>query len=129
MGLEIVTLLRYFVSMVVPNPHTLKPMKYKILGVDNMTTDEKLEKFTGVVPWSYLKPHFINGVLFFVDPSLTLAEVGRAFSNNEEGRVKALLKCGDLLKIGDLHAAQWEKGGVEFETLVVSPFVLCQPIG
>jgi hypothetical protein len=41
--------------------------------------------------------------------------------------VEAWLRCGDLVKIGDLHAAQWEKGGMEFEALVVSPFVLCRP--
>ena len=40
------------------------------------------------------------------------------------------LKAGDIVKIGDLHAAQWEKPGdkTEFEALVVSPFVLCRPV-
>lgn len=103
-------------------------MKYAILGEDTSSLDEKLEKYTGTVGWKYLAPHFLSGVLYFVDPSLALADVGRAISANEKDKVEAWLKSGDLVKIGDLHAAQWEKGGTEFEALVVSPFVLCRPL-
>jgi hypothetical protein len=123
-----VAVARYFEGMVSPNPHTPEPMKYAILGEDTASVEEKLEKYTGTVGWSYLRPHFLSGVLFFVDPSLPLAEVGRAFSGNEKGRVEEWLKRGDLVKISDLHAVQWEKAGGEFEALVVSPFVLCRPV-
>jgi hypothetical protein len=105
-----------------------QPMKYAILGEDHSTVDDKLEKYTGTVVWSYLAPHFLSGVLYFVDRSLGLADVGRAFTGNEKGRVEAWLKAGDLVKISELHAAQWEKNRTEFEALVVSPFVLCRPI-
>ena len=103
-------------------------MKYAILGEDQTSASEKLEKYTGTVDWGYLAPHFRHGVLYFVDPSLALAEVGLAFSANNQDQVRAWLKSGDLVKIESLHAAQWEKGGVEFEALVVSPFVLCRPL-
>ena len=102
-------------------------MKYAILGEDATSVEEMLEKYTGTVGWGYLRPHFLNGVLYFVDPSLPLAEVGRAFTENGKDRVEAWLKCGDLVKIGDLHAEQWRKGDTEFEALVVSPFVLFRP--
>ncbi len=113
--------------MVSPNPNTPEPLKYAILGEDTASVDEKLEKYTGTVGWGYLMPHFLSGVLFFVDPSLPLTEVGRAFTENRKDRVEAWLKCGDLVKISNLHAEQWEKSGTEFEALVVSPFVLCRP--
>jgi hypothetical protein len=103
-------------------------MKYAILGEDTSSEEEKLEKYTGTVGWGYLRPHFISGVLYFVDLSMPLAEVGRAFTENRKDRVEAWLRYGDLVKIGDLHAAQWEKGGMEFEALVVSPFVLFRPV-
>lgn len=103
-------------------------MKYTMLGEDHATAIEKLEKFTGVVDWKYLAPHFQSGVLYFVDPELKLADVGLAFSENQKDQVEAWLKAGDLVKIGDLHAEQWAKGGTEFEALVVSPFVLCRPV-
>ncbi len=103
-------------------------MKYTILGEDNATPEEKLAKYTGTVGWEYLEPHFRNGILYFVDPELSLAKAGLAFSENRAEQVEAWLKSGDLVKIVDLHAEQWRKGGTEFEALVVSPFVLCRPV-
>jgi len=105
-----------------------EPMKYAILGQDTSSTAEKLESYTGTVGWSYLRPHWQNGVLYFVDPELKLVDVGAAISENDKARVEGWLKAGDLVKIGDLHAAQWEGKEVEFEALVVSPFVLCRPV-
>lgn len=104
-------------------------MKYAILGGDSSTPEEKLAKYTGTVDWKYLKPHFQTGVLYFVDPVLELGEVGYAFTENHKERVEAWLKAGDIVKISELHAGQWEKGDTEFEALVVSPFVLCRPVG
>jgi len=111
-----------------PDPDKPEPLKYAMLGEDTSTTEEKLAKYTGTVDWGYLRPHYQSGVLFFVDPSLALAEVGAAFSEDGRERVEAWLKAGDIMKIADIHAAQWEKGGTEFEALVVSPFVLCRPV-
>lgn len=103
-------------------------MKYALLGEDRSSDEEKLEKFTGEVNWSYLRPHYQSGVLFFVDPSLTLQHVGAAISADETDRVKAWMKSGDIVRIGSLHAAQWEGTEILFEALVVSPFVLCRPV-
>ncbi|WP_411825828.1 DUF2288 family protein [Luteolibacter sp. AS25] len=104
-------------------------MKYTMLGEDRSTVEEKLEKYTGTVGWKYLAPHYQSGVLFFVDTELSLTQVGAAISVNEKEKVEAWLKAGDMVKIGELHAEQWQKGDTEFEALVVSPFVLCRPVG
>ncbi len=84
--------------------------------------------YGGCVPWSYLAPHAAKETLYFVDPELALREVGAAFSGNHAAQVAKWLKSGDLVKIGPLHAAQWDSGTTEFEALVVSPFVLCRPV-
>jgi hypothetical protein len=115
-------------DMISPEGSSPESLKYAMLGEDTSSVEEKLEKYTGTVGWSYLAPHFKSGVLYFVDPSLGLADVGRAFTANEKEAVDAWLKAGDLVKIGDLHAEQWRKGDTEFEALVVSPFVLCRPV-
>jgi len=95
----------------------------------DFSTPEKLANYTGTVTWDYLRPHYERGGLFFVDPCLKLEVVGAAIAENESERVDAWLKSGDLVKISDLHAAQWEKPAeVLFEALVVSPFVLCRPV-
>jgi hypothetical protein len=114
--------------MISPDPNAPEPLKYTMLGEDDSTTEEKLEKYTGTVDWNYLKPHYQSGVLYFADPGLRLTEVGMAFSENRKDQVETWLKAGDLVKIGDLHAEQWSKGETEFEALVISPFVLCRPV-
>lgn len=103
-------------------------MKYAILGEDSSTAEEKLAQYTGKVPWSYLSPHFKTGTLYFVDPALKLETVGAAFAGNDARQVETWLKAGDVVKIAELHAAQWEGGDTEFEALVVSPFILCRPV-
>ena len=104
------------------------PMKYGVLGDDNSSAEEKLSKYTGTVPWSYLEPHYQSGCLYFVDPGIKLEVVGTAFSENDTGKVEQWLKSGDLVKIESLHAKHWQETTPDFEALVVSPFVLCRPI-
>ena len=99
-----------------------------MISPDPDSTREKLANYTGQVPWSYLAPHAAKGSLYFVDPALTLEDVGAEFSENRAEQVAAWLKAGDLVKIEALHAAQWENGETEFEALVVTPFVLCRPV-
>jgi hypothetical protein len=84
--------------------------------------------YSGCVPWSYLAPHAEKGTLYFVDPSIPLTDAGSIFSGNDAEVVALWLKSGDLVKIEALHAAQWQGSEVEFEALVVSPFVLCRPL-
>lgn len=107
---------------------TSEEMRYGMLGDDNASMEEKLAKYSGEVGWDYLKEHFQNGVLFFVDEELTLEEVGAAISADETAKVTTWLKLADLVKIEKLHAMQWENKEQQFEALVVSPFVLCRPI-
>lgn len=102
-------------------------MRYGMLGDDQSTVEEKLAKYSGTVGWGYLKEHFKNGVLFFVDPDLKLEEVGAAITADETEKVGGWLKSADLVKIEEIHAGQWEDTEQQFEALVVSPFVLCRP--
>jgi hypothetical protein len=103
-------------------------MKYGVLGEDAATTPEKLEKYTGEIAWSYLKPHFKNGSLLYIDSSLDLTEVGLALTGDEVEKVDAWKKAGDILTPSEPHAQHWEEHGQYFRALVVSPFVLAQPV-
>ncbi|MEO7100836.1 MAG: DUF2288 domain-containing protein [Luteolibacter sp.] len=115
--------------MILPDSPGPQSLKYVMLGDDASSTEEKLSKYKGTVNWEYLRPHYERGALFFVDPGLKLEEVGAVFSANDRAQVEAWLKAGDLVKISDLHAAQWQApADVTFEALVVSPFVLCRPV-
>lgn len=106
-----------------------KEMRYGILGEDSASELEKLEKYTGIVTWRYLQPHFANEALIYVDPSLSLTEVGRAFTADDAERVRAWRAAGDIVTPSEPHADYWEESEATFRALVVSPFVLIQPTG
>jgi hypothetical protein len=95
---------------------------------DRQTDAEKLEKYTGDVDWSYLRPHFEANSMIYVDPTLDLKEAGFAFANDDQAQVQAWLKSGDLVQPCDLHAAHWKENGTHFNAMIVRPFVLAQPI-
>lgn len=103
-------------------------LRYVMLGEDTSTVDDKLDKYTGEVDWTYIKPHFLSGALVYVDPGLSLTEVGRAFAEDEVEQVTAWRKTGDLVTPSQPHADYWESSGARFTALVVSPFVLIQPV-
>ena len=88
----------------------------------------ELEKYMGEVGWEYLEPHFKSGALLFVDPVLDLKEVGEALVADDKLRVEGWLKSGDLVKPSQLHAEYWRSAGERYRALVVSPFVLMQPL-
>lgn len=103
-------------------------MEYAMLGEDQSTGLEKLEKYTGEVDWTYLEPHYKAGALLYVDPSLDLVEVGKALADDDSKSVTKWKKSGDLLQPSTPHAYYWEESEATFTALVVSPFVLIQPI-
>ena len=102
-------------------------MSYGILGHDAQSTSDKLDKYTGVVDWAYLKPHFESGSLIYVDPTLSITDVGNALADDDSKKIQAWLKSGDLVKPSELHAQWWQENPQSFTALVVSPFVLIQP--
>lgn len=102
-------------------------MNYGMVGEDAQSTEEKLEKYTGVVNWEYLKPHYKSGALIYVDPCLKITEVGQAVTADNKAQIEAWLKAGDLVIPSELHEQWWEENPQEFTALVVSPFVLMQP--
>jgi hypothetical protein len=95
---------------------------------DHASDSEKLEKYSGEVDWTYLKPHFETGAMIYVDPCLDLKTAGLALANDDEAQVKKWLKNGDLVQPCKLHAEHWEQSGTQFEAMIVRPFVLAQPV-
>jgi len=99
-----------------------------MLGDDGAISIEKLEKYTGEVAWKYLKSHFEAGALIYIDPDLSITEVGEAISSDDTDRVKKWRGKGDIIIPSAPHAKHWEESEMIFKALVVSPFVLIQPI-
>ncbi len=110
------------------SPDEGQKMRYGMLGSGEKNEQEKLEKYSGPVDWSYLKAHFQKDVLLYVDPSLQLKQVGEVLGNDNKSQVEHWLKNGDLLKPGPPHAEYWESSQTRFTAMVISPFILIQPI-
>jgi hypothetical protein len=95
---------------------------------DRQTIAEKLDKYSGEVEWSYLRPHFEAGNLVYVDPCLDLKVAGQAFASDDQAQVQKWLQCGDLVQPCELHAQHWESEQQCFQAMIVRPFILAQPI-
>ncbi len=103
-------------------------LKYGIIGEDSSTDLDKLEKYTGEVSWDYLEKHYRSGALLYIDPSLDLIVVGKAIAKDDAYSVAEWKKSGDIVKPSAPHAMYWQNSNIRFKALVVSPFVLIQPI-
>lgn len=103
-------------------------LEYGMLGEDGSSDEEKIAKYTGDVDWSYLRPHFKTGNMIYVDSEMDLQEVAEAFVKDDKAQVQAWLKKADLVKPDTLHAEWWEHDQTRFTAVVITPFVLAQPL-
>ncbi|MFT5632995.1 MAG: hypothetical protein ACI9SQ_000703 [Rubritalea sp.] len=103
-------------------------LQYNLLGDDQTSAGEKIAKYTGDVDWNYLKPHYKTGAMIYVDPELTLTDVADAFTKDDKSQVQAWLKSADLVKPSHLHEDWWEFDQTRFTAVVITPFVLAQPL-
>ena len=83
---------------------------------DNTDDEGKLEKYSGEVDWSYLKPHFEAGAMLYVDPSLDLKTAGLALARDDQAQIGR--------DVGTRGGLGWI--GKEAEQL--AQFVLAQPV-
>ncbi len=109
-------------------PDSGDKMRYGLLGANTANEQDKLEKYSGTVDWQYLKVHFEKDALLYVDASLQLTEVGKVIAADDRSQVDRWLKTGDLLKPGLPHAEYWESTNAQFTAMVISPFILIQPL-
>ena len=103
-------------------------LQYDILGNDATSSEDKIAKYTGEVDWAYIKPHYKSGAMIYVDPELELTKVAEAFAKDNKEQVQAWLKSADLVKPSHLHEDWWEHDQTRFTAVVITPFVLAQPV-
>lgn len=100
-----------------------------MVGDDGLTMEQRLEKYSGVTDWEYLRAACMYDVLYYVDESLILREVAQSFLDDDTEQIQAWLQAGDLVKLGELHLKHLDKDKAKpFHATVVSPFVLCQEL-
>ena len=106
-----------------------KPMEYNMVGDDGLTMEERLEKYSGITDWGYLRAACLYDVLYYVDQEISLEKVGNAFIHDHAEQIKTWIKKGDLVKLEKLHLEHFDEDkSKKFEASVVSPFVLCKEV-
>jgi hypothetical protein len=83
---------------------------------------------TSQINWDELQRFFAGGWLIYVDTTSNLLDVAVAFSQDDKDRVSKWLTSGEVAKVTDTQAKQWQKSNASFWANVVKPWVLIQPV-
>ncbi len=88
----------------------------------------KLNLETAQMAWRDMQRYFASGIALYVAPELDLVEVGFQISIDNVGRIQTWMQAGQFGKVSDAQAAEWVDGDALLWTVVVSPWVLVQPL-
>lgn len=88
----------------------------------------KLNLETAQMAWRDMQRYFASGVALYVAPELDLVEVGWQMSQDNAGQIQAWMATQQFGKVRDEQAAAWFANDALLWTVVVSPWVLVQPV-
>ncbi len=88
----------------------------------------KLNLETAQIPWRDMQRYFAGGVALYVAPELDLVDAALQISEDNIGQIRVWMGAGQFGKVSDEQAAQWFNADARLWTVVVSPWVLVQPL-
>jgi len=88
----------------------------------------KLNLETAQMAWCDMQRYFASGVALYVSPQLDLVEAAFQMSEDNIAQIKLWMEEGKFGKVSDEQAAEWVSGDAVLWTVVVSPWVLVQPV-
>ncbi len=88
----------------------------------------RLNAETGKLSWPELQRHFARGVVIRVDGELDLVAVAAAFVRDDKPEVERWLTSGQVERVGEEHARDWQERDPLFWAVVAAPWVLVQEI-
>lgn len=88
----------------------------------------KLNLETAQMAWRDMQRYFASGVALYVAPELDLIEVAWRMSADHTEQIKLWMQAGQFGKVSDTQAAAWVETDAVLWTVVVSPWVLVQPL-
>ncbi|MBI1174106.1 MAG: DUF2288 family protein [Sideroxydans sp.] len=92
-------------------------------------TRTKVNMETSRIAWKELERFFASGAAVFVSPELDLVEVGFQISQDNMALVSQWMAIGQVGNVTDEQALAWHEADAEVWAVVISPYVLVQPIG
>lgn len=98
----------------------------------DMKTENKLKKTlkgeVGTADWKALNAHFKRDALIAVSSDLDIVEVGLMIAMDNTEQIRLWLNRGKIGKPTIEEADEWKERATEFTSLILSPFVLIQPL-
>jgi hypothetical protein len=88
----------------------------------------KVNLETARIAWKELQRFFASGAAIYVSDGLDLVEVAFQFSEDNKLQVERWLVQGQVARVSDSQARAWFEADVEMWAVVVSPYVLVQPL-
>jgi hypothetical protein len=88
----------------------------------------KLNLETAQMAWRDMQRYFASGAALYVAAELDLVEVGYQISRDNVAQIQTWMQVGQFGKVSDEQAAAWVAADAMLWTVVVSPWVLVQPL-
>jgi hypothetical protein len=88
----------------------------------------KLNLETAQMAWRDMQRYFASGVALYVSPELDLVDAAWQMSEDNITQIREWMDSGQFGKVSDEQAAQWFNADARLWAVVVSPWVLVQPI-
>lgn len=91
-------------------------------------TRAKMNLETARIAWAELQRFFASGAAIYVDPALDLVEVAYQISEDNKEPVLKWMEAKQLAPVTDEQAKAWHDADADMWAVVVSPYVLVQPV-
>ena len=89
----------------------------------------KVNLETAQMPWREMQRYFASGAAIFVSPELDLVETAYQMSEDNAPLISQWMAAGQFGKVTDEQAQTWWDADAVLWAVVVSPWVLVQPVG
>ena len=90
--------------------------------------EDKLKSEVDIADWKALNAHYQRDALITVSNDLDIVEVGLLIAEDNTEKVEAWLNEGKIGKPTEKDVENWKENSTEFTSLILSPYVLIQPL-
>jgi hypothetical protein len=99
----------------------------------NSTTQQEIHRAkvnteTARIGWKELQRFFASGAAIYVSGELDLVEVAFQVSEDNKQQVMGWMEGGQVARVTDEQALAWYEADADMWAVVVSPYVLVQPV-
>ena len=88
----------------------------------------KLNLETAQMTWREMQRYFASGAALYVSPDLDLVETAFQMSEDNAALIRVWMAAGQFGKVTDEQARVWAEADATHWVVVVSPWVLVQPV-